>query len=156
LTFKVFISASILDFAIVEELRKTLGKYGIESVTSKDIPRVKSITQFLSQQIGDCDCFLAIIGIGGTQLNNVNYEISLAISQNKPIIPIAEEGALIPQIIANRQYIVMDRKQPLLSYEHAATYLHELKIKKEQKNAIGGLVLLGLGLLLLGAIVSSD
>ena len=43
-----------------------------------------------------------------------------------------------------------------MSYEQAAKYLEGLKIEKERRNALGGLFLLGLGLLILAALASGD
>lgn len=156
MTFKVFISSSVRDIGIVEELRETLERYGITSITSREIPINVPIEQYLRHQIHNSDCFLAIIGRGGSQSENVNFELGIATSLNRPVIPVVEEGSVIPQNLANRQYILINRDQPRLSYENAAKYLKKLEVEKETRNAIGGLILLGLGLLLLGALFSSD
>lgn len=75
---------------------------------------------------------------------------------NKPVIPIVEEGSEIPTFLEGKEYILVNSDQPKLSYQRAADYLNKLKLEKETRNAIGGVLLLGLGLLLLGALFSSD
>lgn len=152
--FKVFISASVRDEAIVEELKSTLQKYGITATSINEMPLNINIEQYLRNQIIVSDCFLAIIGTNMGQSRNVDFEMGMAASLNKPIVPIVEEGAEIPKNIVNRGYILLDKNNPRLSYERAAEYLSQLKLEQEKRNSIGGLVLLGLGILLLGALAS--
>ena len=172
MTFKVFISSSMEDMHIVDELRKTLERYGIQPVLSPEEMHARETPDFyllrkippseiglipdIKHQIQNSDCILVIIGRGGRRFENVDFEIGIATALNKLVIPIVEEGSEIPKSLANREYILIDRNRPKLSYERAAQYLNRLKLEKERRNAIGGLVLLGLGLLLLGALVSGD
>ena len=161
MTFKVFISSSMEDIHIVNELKETLERYGIETILPSEyeielMPPALPLADMIKRQIQISDCVLVIIGRGGRRSESVGYELGIATAMNRLVIPIVEEGSEIPPILINRQYILIDRNQPRLSYENAAQYLKRLKIEKERKNAIGGLVLLGLGLLLLGALASED
>jgi len=171
MTFKVFISSSMKDMRIVEELKETLERYGIEPILPTDIIIEKVMERHLfgdgierretrtmpwianiQQQIHKSDCILVIVGMGGRRSEFVDLEIGMATALNKLVVPIVEEGAKIPRTLVDRQFILIDRNQPKLSYERAAQYLNRLKIEKERRNAIGGLLLLGLGLLLLNAL----
>lgn len=155
MTFTVFISSSVRDMQIIRELKETLERYGITSVLSPDtFPPSVSIEQTISQQIQASDCVLVIIGRYGERSETLNSELGLATRLNRRIIPIVEEGAEIPENLHGREYILMDSNQPRLSYVHAAQYLSRLKVEKETRNIIGGLLLLGLGVLLLGALTS--
>lgn len=107
-------------------------------------------------QIETSDCTLVIVGRGGSRSESVDLEVGMATRLNKLIIPIVEEGAQIPRSLTTRRCILIDRNQPELSYERAAQYISSLKIEKERRNAIGGLVLVGLGLLFLAALASED
>jgi len=168
MTFRVFISSSIEDIHTVNELRKTLERYGIQSIVPDvegyrgthyiggEIRPLGAIVDEIKQRIQASDCVLAIIGKGGSQSENVDSEIGIARGLGKLIIPVVEEGCEIPQNLANRGYILMDKNRPRLSYERAAQYLNTLRIEEERRNAIGGLLLLGLGLLLLAALASGD
>lgn len=156
MTFKVFISSSARDKNIVNELKDTLNRYGIVSILFSEVTANAPYSQSLRDQIQSSDCVLAIISAESADIDNVGYEIGLADSLNRPVIPIVEEGVAIPTFLFGKEYILIDRDQPKLSYQRAADYLNKLKLEKEQRNAIGGVLLLGLGLLLLGALFSSD
>jgi hypothetical protein len=145
------------DMYTVNELKRVMERYGIRAY----LPSVQSIvlpptSLDVKTLIGYSDCILVLIGREGTRSENVDYEIGMAAALNKLIIPIVEEGAQIPNHLVGKQYILIDRNQPQLSYERAAQYLNRLKIEKENREAIGGLLLLGLGLILLGALSSGD
>jgi len=162
-TFKVFVSGSIRETEIIGELIETLGRYGIQSTIpgefSNDIAfPVTGVptANLVEHQIQNSDCVLFIITKDGMRADAVNLELGIARALNRVIVPIVEEGAKLPANLANVPYISIDRNQPKLGYERAAEYLSKLKTEKENKNTIGGLVLLGLGLLFLGLLASSD
>jgi hypothetical protein len=165
------------DTNTVNELRETIRRYGIETSLSEEVTSVEGqpidVTSivpdyydmrgieptFLNQirtRVVNSDCVLVMISRNGTRSEIVNWEIGIAEGLGKTIIPIIEQGAEIPETLRGKQYIIVDRNQPRLSYDRAAQYLNRLKIEKESRNAIGGLLLLGIGLFLLAAIASSD
>lgn len=156
MTFRVFISSSMKDMEIVNELREMLVRYGIEASVPWEIPAGTQVADKISEEIQKSDCVLLIIGKGGGRSANVDFEIGIATALKKLIIPLVEQGSEIPKSLLNREYVSIDRNQPKLSYERAAQYLRSLKVEKEKRNAIGGLLLLGLGLLLLAALTSGD
>jgi len=177
MTFKVFLITSMEDTNTVNELRETIHRYGIETSLSEEVTSVRgqpiddasmgracygirgiepiSLSQIRTRVVNS-DCVLVMISRNGTRSEIVNWEIGTAEGLGKTIIPIIEQGAEIPETLRGKQYIIVDRNQPRLSYDHAAQYLNRLKIEKENRNAIGGLLLLGIGLFLLAAIASSD
>lgn len=171
MAYKVFISSSLKDMQAVNELKGSLTRYGIESILpsepdivppspwfakSPPIPFPVSQTDLVKKQIQDSDCVLVVIGRDGSRSESVDFEIGVAMGSGRLIIPLIEEGANIPRTLSDKQYILIDRNQPRLSYERAAQYLNQLKIEKEKRNAAAGLLLLGLGLFLLAALASSD
>jgi len=155
------------DMYVVNELEETLRRYGIEISSPKRVfesmygyarhgpiafPKDDRVSVDLRQHIQNSDCVLIIVGRGVGR--SINTEVKLASLYGKLLIPIVEEGAEIPRSLAHRECIVVDKNQPRLSYERAAQYLNKLKIEKERRNSIGGLLLLGIGVLLLAALVS--
>ena len=158
MTFTVFISSSTQDKYVVKELVNVLHKYGIEArVPWRSLAISEEYVKKISQLIQNSDCVLVIISLRAlTHLDNVNYEIELARKLFRPIIPIVEHGAYIPDSLRDKEYIVIDRTQPKLSYENAAKYINSLKIQKEKRSGLGGLLLLGIGLLLLADLTSEE
>jgi nucleoside 2-deoxyribosyltransferase len=163
MTFKVFISSSVSDIHIVNELKRTLERYGVQPIMPSEVEEYRgraffggeirsppSITDKIKQLIRISDCVLVIIGRGGGQSTHVGFEIGVASALDKLIIPIVEEGSEIPKNLVDREYILIDRNRPKLSYERAAQYLNRLEIEKQKRNNIGGL------LLLLAALASGD
>jgi hypothetical protein len=164
------------DTNTVNELRETIHRYGIETSLSEEVTSVRDqpiddaskahayygimfepiFQSQIRARVVNSDCVLVMISRNGTRSEIVNWEIGIAEGLGKTIIPIIEQGAEIPETLRGKQYIIVDRNQPRLSYDNAAQYLNRLKIEKESRNAIGGLLLLGIGLFLLAAIASSD
>jgi len=156
-SFSVFVSASWKDRDTVDKLVRILQQYEIQPILSWDMIRVGDpIVNRIRQQIRASDCVLAIIGKHGGRSESMDFEVGMAIGLNKIVVPLIEEGADIPKALIEKQYILIDKNRPELSYERAAAYLNSLKIEKERRNAIGGLVLLGIGLLFLAALGSED
>lgn len=158
MTFKVFVSASVDDIHIVNELIKILKRYGFDIAIPQETMLTEPIllADMIKQQIKTSDCVLAIMGKGGSWSTNVAFEIGMATALQKLVIPIVEEGTKIPTSLRQTECIVIDKNQPRISYERAARYLNKLKIEKEKRSTVGGLLLLGLGLLLLDALSSGD
>ncbi len=157
MTYNVFISSSMDDMHLVQELRKILEQYGINVIIpSEEITPSALIAEKIKQLIQSSDCVLVIIGKRGRRSGSVDFELGIATAQNKLIIPLIEEGAEKPSILLNKAYIVIDKNKPQLSYESAAKYLNNQKIEKENRDTVGGLLLLGLGILILGALISGD
>ena len=158
MTFRVFISASMEDIHIVNELIEIFKRHGIDIVLPQETMLTEpiTVTDMTKKQIRTSDCVLAIMGRGGSWSADVAFEIGMAAALGKLVIPIVEEGTEIPASLRQTECIIVDKNQPKLSYERAARYLDKLKIEKERRNAVGGLVLLGLGLLLLDALASGN
>lgn len=156
MTFSVFIISSMTDSETVNELKRVLNQYGIQTYTSHDFTNNTNLVNSVRTTIMNSDCILAIITRDSKQSRNVDFQIGVATGSHKLIIPIIEKGSEIPRILDNMQYIEIDKQYPKLSYERAAKYLSGLKIEKENRSTIGGLLLLGLGLVLLGALASGD
>lgn len=145
------------DMNLVQDLRKMLEQYGIHAIIpTEESIAIASIVDKIKQLIQSSDCVLVIIGKGGQRSRNVDFELGLATGQNKLIIPLIEEGAEKPSILLNKPYIVIDKNNPQLSYESAAKYLSKQKIAKENRNTLGGLLLLGLGILILDDLLSEN
>ena len=174
MNFRVFISSNTKDRKIVDQLNETLLRYGIESLSSLGDMRTLTdggdsefarariydlsyrIPNETEQKIKSSDCMLTIVSRSGDQTCSVDYETTVATNLGKTVIPIIEEGADIPKSLQGKQCILIDRNQPRLSYERAAQYVNRLRIEKDTKNTIGGLILLGIGFLLVAAIASKD
>ena len=159
MSYKVFIISNVDDKPVINEIKEIFERYEIQVI----MPQYRIIDGLMvlnkeqtSKSIRWSNCVLVIIRRMGSFSEDMESEIRQSILLNKLVIPIVEEGSEIPNFLSNRQYILMDRGQPRLSYERAAKYLKELKIDKEKKDALGGLLLLGLSILLLAALASGD
>ncbi len=156
MTFKVFLVSNIEDRQLANDLTEALERYQIKVVSHSEITPFQSYRLQVDNLIRTSDCVLVFIGQRGRQTDDMNYEIERAIKSNRIIIPLVEKGSDVPRAIRKMKYIEVNRRQPQTSYERAAKYLEGLKIEKERRDALGGLLLLGLGILLLAALASGD
>ena len=155
--FHVFITSSGPSDLITQDLKRTFSRYGITTVISTELfsPGV-NYQELITYQVKQCDCILAVIENSGVMRKTIDYELSMAISLNKIVVPFIERGASIPSSIGQKPFIIFDRMNPKQSYDHVGLYLNKLKMEKENKNSLGAILLLGLGIILLGALASSD
>jgi len=158
--FKVFLSYSaapdeqalvwrLQTLATAEEIEMYVPpRAAFRSASAKNPPIPPSL---IRKQIDSCDCVLAILASG---LNaQVQQELSYALGKNKLIVPIVAEGT--PHASFFDKFPVVFRFSAQSNVGEIETqvvnFLKQQVRDKAQRQALGALVGIGLGLLLLSA-----
>jgi nucleoside 2-deoxyribosyltransferase len=158
--FKVFLSYGMDQEAQVTAWRlQTLGtSHGIHVfVPQRNGPhfpssgRGKVAAAAVQQAINESDCVLAIVT--GRSGPSVETELNYALQKRKLIIPIVQKGAVSESFLARfPQVFEFSPWQDPGKLESAVMeFLKRQKLDKEKRQAIGALILVGLGLFLLAA-----
>ena len=113
--------------------------------------RRNSVPLEAQRQIGQSDCVLAIIagGLGPAVEGELNY----ALSMRKVVVPILQEGVAQPAFL--KKFPRTFKFSPWNTGEVEAQvveFLKTQKISKDNQQAVGALVAIGLGLFLLVAL----
>ncbi len=160
MTFKVFISSNLKDEKIIHEMKETFSNHDIETIIlSEQISMGEPISEQINQLIDKSDCIIIIIGKNGDNTKTQSLlalEMGLAIGKKKVILPLVEKDVDIPILLQDKKYIIYDRDNPRLTFEKVSQALKDLKIEKDKRNLIGGIILLGLGLIILDALGSKE
>ncbi len=161
MAFKVFLSYSIgpEEQAIVWRLQTLAAAHGIEVFVPQrlgfSLPSSKRAALLQDQvrnAIDDSDCLLAIIT--ASTGSAVEKELNYALGKNKLIIPIVETGVRDNSILSKLKPIFrFSRLDPAGKIEsEVVAFLKQQKISKENLQALGALVAIGMGLLLLAGL----
>jgi nucleoside 2-deoxyribosyltransferase len=107
----------------------------------------KALLPEAKRMIDRSDCVLAMIaGVPGAF---VQAELTYALSRGKIVIPILREGIPQPAFLDQMpQVFRFSPTNPGMVEAQVITYLRQQKVEKDNRQAIGGLILLGLGLLM--------
>ena len=102
--------------------------------------------------IDGADCVLAIITANAGA--EVQGELDYALSQNKLILPIAEVGVGNPGYFRRfpRVFSFSPQEPPDKVEREVVDFLSSRKLNKEQKQTMGAVVAIGVGMLLLNAL----
>jgi hypothetical protein len=161
MSFKVFLSYSAEpeEQAIVWRLQTLAAAQGIELIvppragfkpaSSRPAPLPASAIQ---RHIDSSDCVLAIVT---TRLNSaVEKELSYALGGKRLIIPIVAEGLNHSDIFERFPVIFTFSpwKDPGETVTKVMQFLDHQKLAKENRQALGALIVTGLGLLLLSEV----
>jgi tetratricopeptide (TPR) repeat protein len=96
-TKSVFISHSSKDDPIVRELRQALSDLGIETwADSERLSGGDLLAPVVQNEIGNADCFLALVSFNALNSRWVQREIAHAKSQGKRIVPVTVPGVETP------------------------------------------------------------
>ncbi len=161
MAFKVFLSYSIDpdEQAIVWRLQTLAAAHGIEMFVpqrSGSQPPASKRNALLPDQVRNaidaCDCLLAIITTNTGSA--VEKELNYALGKKKLIIPIVEAGVA--------DHSIIDRLKPVFRFSgwdtpgkienDVVAFLKGQKQAKENVQAVGALVAIGMGLLLLSSL----
>ena len=157
MAFKVFISHSIQDMDFVNSFKAMLRQKGLEAYVALSEPEPgKSLSDKIIENIKSAKyvvCFLTKEGVNSKWIHN---EIGIAISMNKIIIPIIEEGVQVPSILQGVEYIKIDSIYPDLSIERVSEYLVGIKTTEDEKKLIIGILLILFGLFIIAIWLSSQ
>ena len=158
--FKVFLSYSAApeEQALVWRLQTLATAEGIEMYVPPRagvrLPSTKSAPFppiVVRKQIDSCDCVLAILATGLTA--EVQQELNYALGKDKTIVPIVAENA--SQASYFNKFPLVCRYSPWTDVgeieSKVVNFLKQKMRDKAQRQALGALVGIGLGLLLLSA-----
>lgn len=157
MAFRVFLSYGMDDGAQVTAWRlQTLATaYGIHvTVPQRYSPhfpssqRNKLTVEQVLRAIDQSDCVLAIIT--GPMGRAMEHELTYALSKRKVIVPILQKGIGKPPFLNKfpRVFEFSPRNTGEVEAE-VIKFLREQKLSKDNQQAVGALVVVGLGLLLL-------
>jgi nucleoside 2-deoxyribosyltransferase len=161
MAFKVFLSYGVDsdEQAIVWRLQTLAAAHGIELFvpprTGFSLPSAKR-TVLLQDQIRNAiersDCVLAIITRKSGSA--VEKELNFALAKGKLIIPIVEAGVHDDSLLDRlRPIFRFSRMDPPGKIENEVVpFLNKQKMDKEKRQAVGALVAIGMGLLLLSSL----
>lgn len=137
--YRVFISHSEQDQALVQWLRQVLWDTGIEAYLAEDhrTPGVP-LGEKVQQAIRASDCLVVVLTRNSGHSAFVHQEVGYALAQGKLVIPLLERG-LDPQrvlgMLQGVEYLVLDPFHPEESAEHLTRYLYNLAQSKSQHGA---------------------
>lgn len=156
--FTVFISHSVSDLAVVNELRYWLEENGIPTYVAEAYPEPGvRLSDKIASAIAASDCVLALMTYDGERSQWVHQEVGYAKAQGKLIIPVVEEGTTLKGFIEDVEYITFRRYDPYQAITSVVQSLSAVKFRKEEekRKAIAGLMVF-FGLLALGIAISKE
>lgn len=163
-SLNVFISHSIVDLSVVVRMHELLSLSGIRIYVAEFQQEPGAdIAAKIRRMVQNSDYVIALLTSSALRSSFVNYELGLADTLRKPIIPLVEKGAEseLPAFLKGREYLSFDLNDAEYTIEWVVKYLNKIRVKKaeEEANAIAGLVGLLIvaifGASLLGALLGS-
>ena len=155
MAFKVFISHSVTDLWLVEQLKYWLELNGIETYLAElhpepGVPLAEKVTKAIEQS----NCVIGLITNAGGRSKWVNQEIGYARAKGRLVIPVVEQGESLAGFVEGKEYISFDRANPGDAIRRVVDFLAQKKADKEaSEKALAGLVIF-FGLLALAATLS--
>jgi hypothetical protein len=156
MAFKVFLSYSTdpEEQVIVWRLQTLAAAHGIHFyVPHRQASHKLGLPDEVRNAIDQSDCVLAIIT--SRTAPAVEKELGYALGKKKPIIPIIEETVDDSGLLPGLPRFKFSRYGPPGQIEsQVVTFLKQYSISKEQGQAVGALVAIGLGLFLLSGLTN--
>jgi len=147
--FNVFISHSMHpeDADALYSIANMLRQHGISSYVAEWDPKYgKQLSAKVKQAINEADVTLVILTDWSSRSAYVNQEIGYAEDRTR-IIPLVEKGVEIKGFLVGKEYAEFDRNDSKKSMKNVIRFLRDLKLKKENAEILGWVVIGGLGLL---------
>lgn len=149
--YQVFVSHKTDELPLLEGLVNALNQVGISVYIAERSPWPGNYLydQKIIPAIATSDCMLVLWTSNSASSPDVNQEIGIARSHNKPIVALVEEGVQIKGLLVGREVVYFDRYSPLPALQTAFEHFQSQAALKEKmesdRNAallIGGLALL--------------
>ena len=152
---KVFISHSMKNIELVNQAKAMLEQKGLNAYVAVSEPEPgEKLDEKIVNHIKSSSYFLLLYTKDAEGSPWVNSELGIAISMNKKIIPIIEEGVQLPSIISGLEYVKLDSINPETCIRSVCDYLHGLMASKDVTKVIVAAILILLGILVLATILS--
>jgi hypothetical protein len=150
--YGVFVSHNMKqeDLGIIYETARDASIHGVNCYIAERDPQLgNSLPAKIETAIRDCDCFVVFLTNGGAGSAWVNQEIGLAKGCGKLRIQVVEKGVQLQGFDIDKEYILLDRENPVAAISTLNDYLLRLKAQKESQKAaalflLGALALLAL------------
>src|SRR6266446_4540064 len=122
------------DLAIVYEAARQASLRGITCyIAERDWQFGHSLPEKIERAIKSCDCLVAFWTQGGAYSAFVNQEIGFARAGAKTRILVVETGVPVKGFEIDKEYIELDRWNPLDAISILNDYLLRLALEKEQR-----------------------
>jgi nucleoside 2-deoxyribosyltransferase len=153
--YKVFLSHSTADRNWVEWIAQNAAELGVEVyLYEHDSQPGVPIAEKIKQAIQSSDALVVLLTGDSQSSSYVHQEIGFAEAKGKTIIPLVQPGVDEQRLsmLVGREYIPFDFHKPQEALSTLMNHLQKLKAAKSSGQA----VLLGLGGLILLALLASD
>ena len=150
MAYKVFVSYSTKDIPNVDSLRQFLQFPDVECFVSEyTVAPGAPIAATTKAAILGCDLFVLLWSKNAMGSEWVSQEIGIAHGNNKPILPfVLEQGLALPGFIKELRYVAAFQNPQQAMYSLRETVLRNSLVKQNQQAvgalAFGGLVILAL------------
>lgn len=152
---KVFISHCMKNIELVNQAKAMLEQKGLNAYVAVSEPEPgQKLDEKIVNHIKSSSYFLLLYTKDAEGSPWVNSELGIAVSMNKKIIPIIEEGVRLPSIISGIEYVKLDSINPETCIQSVCDYLYGLKASKDATKIIVAAILILLGILVLATILS--
>ncbi|MHA1542790.1 MAG: toll/interleukin-1 receptor domain-containing protein [Candidatus Hodarchaeales archaeon] len=152
---KVFISHSMKNIELVNQAKAMLEQKGLNAYVAVSEPEPgEKLDDKIVNHIKSSSFFLLLYTKDAETSPWVNSELGIAVSMNKKIIPIIEEGVQLPSIISGIEYVKMDSINPGTCIQGVCDYLSGLMASKDETKIIVASILILLGVVVLASILS--
>ena len=134
MAFRVFISYSTRDMALVNHVKHLLEDSSIEVfVAEYSVSPSSPLAQNIIDAIKDCHLFIVLWGENSRTSEWVQQEIGIATSGKKPILPVLlTPGIALPGFIRDLKYLpVYDRPEEALAWLRANVFARARKKQQE-------------------------
>jgi hypothetical protein len=128
----VFICYAREDSAIVREIVSELGARGVSTwIDTEDIPPGANWDRSIDEALRDTPCLMVFLSSKSVASDEVQGEWSLALDEDKAVIPVLLENCSVPRRLRSRQHIeLLERPLDAGRLDRLATTLRERYAKK--------------------------
>jgi hypothetical protein len=149
--YQVFVSHKTDELPLLQDLVGALNQVGIGVYIAERSPwpGIYLYDQKIIPAIANSDCMLVLLTSNSATSPDVNQEIGIARSHNKPIVALVENGVQVKGLLVGREAVPFDRHDPLPALQAAFAHFQSQAAMKDKaesdRNAallIGGLALL--------------
>jgi hypothetical protein len=144
--YKVFVSHKTEELSILEELVNSLNRVGFDVYIAERLPWPGDYLydQKIIPAIANSDCMLVLLTLNSASSPDVNQEIGIARSHNKPIVALVENGVQIKGLLVGREVFYFDRYDTLPTLQNAFEHLqNRAAIKEKAKSDQNTALLMG-------------
>ncbi len=148
--YQVFVSHKTDELPILQDLVNTLSQVeiGVYIAERSPWPGIYLYDEKIIPAILNSDCMLVLLTSDSASSPDVNQEIGIARSHNKPIVALVENGLQVKGLLVGREVVFFDRYNPVpalqTAFEHFQSQAAIKEKSKSDRNAallIGGIAL---------------